>query len=148
MDLAPDFNEFFRLLNDERVEFVVVGAYALALHGVPRYTGDMDILVRPAPDNAERLLRVIRSFGFPAPELTVETIVARTCLIQMGVPPVQLHIMSDIDGVTWDDVWRDREVAVLSGLDIPFIGRRSFISNKRAAGRPKDLADIEALGET
>ena len=147
MGLAPDFNEFFRLLNDQRVEFVVVGAYALALHGAPRYTGDMEILVRPAPDNAERLLRVIRSFGFPAPELTVETIVASTCLIQMGVPPVQLHIMSDIDGVTWDDVWSDHEVAVLSDLAIPFIGRRSFLSNKRAAGRPKDLAGIEALGE-
>jgi len=147
MDLAPDFNEFFTLLNDQRVEFVVVGAYALALHGAPRYTGDMDILVRPTPDNAERLLCAIRHFGFPAPELTVGTIVATTCLIQMGVPPVQLHIMSHIDGVTWDDVWSDHEIGVLSSQAIPFLGRRSFLANKRAAGRPKDLADIAALGE-
>ena len=146
MDLAPDFNEFFGLLTANRVEFVVVGAYALALHGAPRYTGDMDILVRPTHDNAGRLLIAIREFGFPTDALTPDAVVATSCLIQMGTPPVQLHVMSAIDGVTWEDIWSGREVATIGTLEIPFIGRQAFIANKRAAGRAKDLADIEALG--
>jgi len=146
MDLAPDFSEFFGLLTEHRVEFVVVGAYALALHGAPRYTGDLDLLVHPTHDNANRVLTAIREFGFPTDLLTAEAVVASSSLIQMGTPPVQLHIMSAIDGVTWEDVWSGREVATLGGLAIPFIGRRAFIENKRAAGRAKDLADIEALG--
>ncbi len=145
MDLAPDFSEFFALLTGHRVKFVVVGAYALALHGAPRYTGDLDILVQPTHDNAGRLLTAIREFGFPSDALTPDSVVAASCLIQMGTPPVQLHIMSAIDGVSWESVWAGRDVAVLGGLEIPFIGRHEFIENKRAAGRPKDLADIEAL---
>ena len=146
MDLAPDFSEFFGLLTANRVEFVVVGAYALALHGAPRYTGDMDILVRPTDDNAGRLLTAIREFGFPTDALTPDAVVATSCLIQMGTPPVQLHVMSAIDGVSWEDVWSSRAVAAFGGLEIPFIGRQAFIANKRAVGRAKDLADIEALG--
>ncbi len=147
MDLAPDFNEFFGLLNAHRVEFVVVGAYALALHGAPRYTGDLDILVRPTEENARQLLAAIRAFGFPAEALTPSAVVANSCLIQMGVPPVQLHIMSAIDGVTWDEVWKDHKVAPLGDSPVPFIGRKALLANKRVVGRPKDLADIDALGE-
>jgi|SRR5687768_12696710 len=145
MDLAPDFSEFFELLTEHRVEFVVIGAYALALHGAPRYTGDIDLLVRPAHDNASRLLAAIRAFGFPTDALSPESVVAKSCLIQMGTPPVQLHIVSDIDGASWDSVWAGRAVAKLDGLEVPFIGRKEFLANKRAAGRTKDLADIEAL---
>lgn len=147
MDLAPDFNEFFELLIEHRVEFVVVGAYALALHGAPRYTGDMDVLVRPIHENAIRLLAAIREFGFPTNALTPDAVVATSCLIEMGTPPVQLHIMSAIDGVSWESVWAGREVTTLDGLMVPFIGRQEFLVNKRAAGRVKDLADIEALGD-
>ena len=147
MDLAPDFSEFFALLIDHRVEFVVVGGYALALHGAPRYTGDLDILVRPSHENASRVIDTLRAFGFPPGPLTPETVVAESCLIQLGVPPVQLHIMSAISGVSWDEVWSGRDIATLSGLSIPFIGRRAFVANKRAAGRTKDIADIEAIGE-
>jgi len=146
MDLAPDFSEFFGLLTEHRVEFVVVGAYALALHGAPRYTGDMDLLVRPTHDNATRLLAAIRAFGFPTDALSADSVVATSCLIQMGTPPVQLHVMSAIDGVSWECVWAGRAVASLDGRDVPFIGRQEFLANKRAAGRTKDLADIEALG--
>lgn len=146
MDLAPDFNEFFELLNANRVEYVVVGGYALALHGAPRYTGDIDILVRPTRENAERVLAVVGEFGFPVDALSAARIVDPRCVIQMGTPPVQVHVMSAIDGVTWEQVWDGHEVAMLSGLSIPFIGRQAFLQNKRAAGRAKDLADIEALG--
>jgi hypothetical protein len=146
MELAPDFNEFFELLNAHRVEYVLVGGYALALHGAPRYTGDLDILVRPTPENADRLLTAVGVFGFPTDALSVARIIDPRCLLQMGTSPVQLHVMSAIDGVTWDQVWEGHEVAVLQGLPIPFIGREAFLQNKRAAGRTKDLADIEAIG--
>ena len=145
MDLAPDFNEFCGLLNARRVEFVVVGAHALAFHGAPRFTGDLDILVRATEDNAERLLGVIGEFGFPIEHLSVAKIVSPRCIIEMGVVPVQIHVMSQIDGVSWDEVWRGRETATFGGHSVSFIGREEFLKNKRAAGRPKDLADIAAL---
>lgn len=145
MELAPDFSEFFGLLNARHVEYVVVGAYALALHGAPRYTGDMDILVRPTADNAHRVVEAIAAFGFPTDALSLEKVVDPRSVIQMGTPPVQLHIMSAIDGVAWDQIWQGRETAIISGLTIPFIGRQEFLQNKRAAGRAKDLADVEAL---
>lgn len=134
MDLAPDFSEFFASLIDKHVEFVLVGGYALALHGAPRYPGDLDILVRPTLENAERPLSAIEAFGFPTTALGANAIVADTSLIQLGVPPVQLHIMSAISGVTWDEVWAGRETASLSAMQIPFIGRTQFVANKRASG--------------
>jgi hypothetical protein len=147
VDLAPDFSEFFASLIDAHVEFVLVGGYALALHGAPRYTGDLDILVRPTRENADRLIHAIGAFGFPTDALAADTIIAETCLIQLGVPPVQLHVMSAISGVSWDDVWAGHDTATLSQMPIPFIGRTEFVANKRASGRPKDLADLDALGE-
>ena len=108
MDLAPDFDEFIGSLTAHGVEFIVVGAYALAFHGAPRFTGDLDILVRPTLDNATRLLTALEAFGFPVQELTPETIVDRRRMLQMGVPPVQIHVMSTITGVEWDEAWSDR----------------------------------------
>lgn len=145
MDLAPDFSEFCELLNDHDVEFVVVGAHALAFHGAPRFTGDLDILVRPTLDNGQRLLSTIAAFGFPTTTLTPDDIVAGNKVIEMGVVPVQIHVMSQIDGVTWEDVWQSHVTGTLGSRTVPFIGRDVYLRNKRAAGRPKDLADIAAL---
>ena len=145
MELEPDFSEFCSLLNAHSVEFVVVGAYALAFHGAPRYTGDIDFLVRPTEDNGKRLLDAIAAFGFPTTPVTPQDIVIGRKVIQMGVPPVQIHVMSAIDGVTWDEVWQGREPGRLGQLDVQFIGRSEFLKNKNAAGREKDLADIDAL---
>lgn len=147
MEPAPDFCEFCALLSAHRVEFVVVGAYALAFHGAPRYTGDLDVLVRPTAANGERLISAIHAFGFPDTPFTPEDIVAGRKVIEMGIPPVQLHVMSAIDGVTWDEVWQGRQSGRLGALPVDFIGRSEYLRNKRAAGRLKDLADIEALGE-
>ena len=147
MDLAPDFDEFCALLIAQRVEFVVIGAYALSFHGAPRFTGDLDLLVRPTLENGQRLLDAIAAFGFPTAPVTPEAIAAGGKVIQMGVPPVQLHVMSQIDGVTWDDVWNSRAIGPLGRHTVAFIGRDAFIHNKRASGRPKDLADIDALSE-
>lgn len=145
MNVAPDFEEFCALLNERHVEFVVVGAYALALHGAPRFTGDLDLLVRPSIENGRRLLDAIDAFGFPIAALTPADISAGHKVIEMGVPPIQIHVMSAIDGVTWDEVWRDRQAAVFGQQMVAFIGRQTFLKNKRASGRPKDLADIAAL---
>lgn len=145
MDLAPDFSEFCALLNAHRVEFVIVGAHALALHRVPRFTGDLDVLVRPTEENGRRLLRAIAAFGFPTAALTPGDAVDGRRIIEMGVAPVQILVMSEISGVNWDEVWRGRQVEPIGSEEVAFIGRDEFLRNKRAAGRPKDLADLDAL---
>lgn len=147
MDLAPDFDEFCALLTAHRVDFVVVGAHALAFHGAPRFTGDLDILVQPTEPNGQRLLDAIAAFGFPTTALTPADIATGTKVVEMGVAPVQINVMSHIDGVTWDEVWESREEGPLGTRRVAFIGRQAFLRNKRAAGRPKDLADVDALRE-
>ncbi len=145
MELAPDFDEFIGSLNAHGVEFVVIGAYALAFHGAPRFTGGLDILIRPTLDNAARLLAALEAFGFPVTNLSPETIADRRRMLEMGEPPVQIHVMSAISGVEWDEAWSDRVEGPLGTHTAPFLGRETYLRNKRAAGRPKDLADIDAL---
>ena len=145
MELAPDFDEFIGSLTAHGVEFIVVGAYALAFHGAPRFTGDLDILIRPTFDNATRLLAALAAFGFPVTELTPEAVADHRRMLQMGVPPVQIHVMSAISGVDWDEAWSDRLEGALGSHTVHFLGRETFLRNKRAAGRLKDLADIDAL---
>ena len=147
MDLAPDFDQFCALLSAHHVEFVIVGAHALAFHGAPRFTGDLDILVQPTEENGRRLLAAIAAFGFPTDLLTPTDIAIGRKVVEMGVAPVQIHVMSRIDGVTWREVWEGRCLGPLGSHDVPFIGRDAFLRNKRAAGRPKDLADVAALRE-
>ena len=137
MDLAPDFDEFCALLTAHHVEFVVIGAHALAFHGAPRFTGDLDLLVQPTQENGRRLLSAIAAFGFPTVPLTADDIVVGTKVIEMGVAPVQIHVMSQIDGVSWADVWESRELAPSGSREVPFIGREAFLRNKRAAGQPR-----------
>lgn len=147
MELARDFDEFFGSLIAHSVDFLVVGAYALAYHGAPRYTGDIDVYVRPSEDNASHLLAALASFGFPIGDVRPADLTNPDRILQMGVEPVQIHVMSAISGVSWDDAWAGRQVGRCGSHDLPFIGRREFVRNKRASGRLKDLADIEALDE-
>jgi hypothetical protein len=145
MEVAPDFDEFIACLTAHGVEFVIVGAYALAYHGAPRFTGDLDVLVRPTVDNAGRLLSALKAFGFPAPQLTPEAVADRRRMIEMGVPPVQIHVMSTISGVEWPEVWDQHVDGPFGERTVSYIGRETLLRNKRAAGRPKDLSDIDAL---
>lgn len=145
MDLAPDFNEFIGCLTARRVEFLIVGAYALALHGSPRFTGDLDVFVRPTEENAARLVGAIGDFGFPTQNLRAADLVAPERMLQMGVEPVQIHVMMGISGVSWSEAWNDHVRARFGDRDVPFIGRDAFLRNKRAAGRAKDLADVDAI---
>jgi hypothetical protein len=120
-------------------------ATSLAFHGAPRFTGDLDILVRPTVDNGQRVLDAIVEFGFPASGLTAAGVVNPRTVVEMGVPPVQVHVMSAVDGVTWDEVWLEKEPGPLGSNSVFYIGRAQFLKNKRAAARPKDLADVAAL---
>ncbi len=145
MDLAPDFEEFIGSLIAHGVEFLVVGAYALAFHGAPRFTGDLDVLVRPTLENAANVLAAVRAFGFPADELRPNDLIDPRRILEMGVEPVQIHVMSAISVVSWEEAWQSRAPGTCGGHSVAFLGRDAFLRNKRAAGRPKDLADVDAL---
>lgn len=145
MELAPDFDEFIESLIAHGVEFLVVGAYALAFHGAPRFTGDLDVWIRPTEPNAERLLTALQAFGFPTPGLSATQVADPRRLLELGVEPVQIHVMSAISGVTWDEARHDCVPGRFGRSEVAFLGRASFLKNKRAAARPKDLADIDAL---
>ncbi len=147
MEVQPDFRDLLASLNAHRVEYAIVGAYALAYHGHPRATGDLDILVQPDLENARRLLQAIRSFGFGDLELTEEDFLEPNRILQLGYPPVRIDLMSGLSGVTWEEVAPGREEEEYGGLPVLVIGREAFIRNKRASGRLQDRADLEALGE-
>lgn len=145
--LNPDFVDILRALADCGAEFVVVGAYAMAAHGVPRATGDIDILVRPSPENAARVLAALRAFGAPvdAHRVTQEDLAEPGTVYQIGLPPRRIDVLTQISGVSFDEAWTDRVVCKLSGVDLPVLSRAALARNKRAAGRSKDLVDLELI---
>ena len=145
MEFHRDFAELCALLNANEVEFLIVGGYAVAFHGAPRFTGDMDLLVRPAPEQVERLLRALREFGFPAEDANADPLLEPHKILQLGRVPVQVHIMTSITGVSWEVAWESRQASSYGGVPVSFIGLDPLIANKKAVGRVKDLADVEAL---
>lgn len=151
MTEQPGFNEDFRdmlqALVDEGVEFVIVGAHAMAVHGVPRATGDIDILVRPSPDNAERLMRALGAFGAPveAHGVTAADFEVPGNVYQIGLPPRRIDLLTSISGVTFEEAWATREVVERNGLALPFLSREQLVRNKRATGRDKDRVDLRLL---
>lgn len=147
MEVQKDFKELLALFNAHRVDYTIVGAYALAHHGVPRYTGDMDILVRPDPRNAERILRALDEFGFGSLDLKAQDFLESDKIVQLGVPPVRIDIMTSLTGVSWEDTAAGRVVGTYGDVEACYIGKEQLIINKRALGRKKDLADLEAIGE-
>lgn len=124
---------------------MIVGAHALAFHGAPRYTGDLDVYIRPTVENGRRLIHAIAAFGFPTDALSAESVTDRNRILEMGVPPVQIYVMSAIDGVAWDEVHHAAAPGRFGPHEVSFIGRAQYFKNKRAAARPKDLADVAAL---
>jgi hypothetical protein len=146
-EVQQDFRELLALFNAHAVEYVVVGAHALAFHGVPRYTGDLDVLVRPENTNARRILAALDEFGFASLGLTPEDFSQPGKVVQLGVAPVRVDIITSLTGVSWEDAFAGREAGTFGGLKVSYLGRKQFVQNKRAVGRKKDLADLEALGE-
>lgn len=147
--MNDDFVDLLHALLDAGARFVVVGAHAMAVHGVPRATQDLDVLVEPTAGNAERVWAALSAFGAPAAELGVtrEDFTRPGTIVQLGLPPRRIDLLTEITGVTFDDAWRGRVAHDLRGRAVPFLGRAAMITNKRAVGRRKDLTDLEALGE-
>jgi len=126
---------------------MVVGGHALAYYGVPRYTGDIDIFVQPERDNAERMLRALDEFGFGDIGLKTVDFMKPNQVVQLGYPPVRIDIVTSISGVSWDVAASESVQGHYGDVPVNFIGRRHFVLNKKASGRKKDIADLEALGE-
>lgn len=146
MDAQQDFRELLELLNSRGVEYLIVGAYALAFHGAPRNTGDIDIWVRAHPENAKRVVSALGTFGFASLGITESDFLHPEQVLQLGVPPVRVDILTSISGVTWDEAYSGRAPGTYGDVPVNFIGKSEYIKNKRATGRKKDAADIEALG--
>ena len=148
--MNEEFLDILRALLDEGARFLVAGAHALAVHGVPRATGDLDIWIDRDPANGARVWRAIISFGAPVESLGVSVgdLGEPDTVVQIGLEPRRIDLLTDLTGVDFEDAWTDRVVHSVEGVAVPFLGRRSLIKNKRATGRLKDLADLEALGES
>jgi hypothetical protein len=143
--LNPDYRDMLSALNDAGAEYLVVGAFAMAAHGFPRATGDIDILVRPGSANAERVWRALAEFGAPLQGFKTADLEAPGVVFQIGVAPRRIDILSDLSGLGFEEAWRGRREVEVEGLKVPFLGRAELIKNKRATGRPKDLLDVQWL---
>ena len=143
--LAPDFKEFLQLLRSAKIEYLLVGGYAVGYYGHPRATGDLDIWVAVHDRNIEALVRVLRDFGFDVPELTESLFKQPRRVIRMGVPPIRIEILTGIDGVEFSQCYARRASVEIDGVEIDLISLQDLKTNKRATGRHQDLDDIEKL---
>ena len=147
MEVQKDFKELLELFNAHRVEYLIVGSYALAFHGAPRYTGDIDIFVKPDPENANRILDALKVFGFGTVGLEKKDLTTPNQVIQLGYPPVRIDLITSISGVSWEEAFNHRDNGKFGDVAVNYIGRSQYVINKKASGRKKDLADLEVLGE-
>ena len=143
--LPLDFKEFLQLLNAHHVEYLLIGGYAVGYHGYPRATADMDVWVAIHPQNAEKIVTVLKEFGFDLPELSADLFLKENQIIRMGVPPVKIEITTTISGVTFEECYTERVVDVLDGVEVNLIDLKHLKINKKACGRHKDLNDLENL---
>jgi len=145
MQSHSDFEEMLQSFDNAGVRFLVVGAYAVAAHSRPRATGDIDLWVERSEENARRIYRALAQFGAPMEQIDERTFVEADVIFQIGVPPVRIDILTGIDGVTFEEAWPNHIDARIGNVMTRMIGFADLIRNKRASGRPKDLADIERL---
>lgn len=143
--LPPDFKEFLKLLKEYNVRYLLIGGYAVGFHGYPRATANMDIWVEIHHENADKIVTVLKEFGFDLPELTPELFLKEKQIIRMGVPPVKLELSTSISGVEFDACYERRIVAELDGVEVNLIGLEDLKVNKKASGRSKDITDLENL---
>ncbi|MBI5303067.1 MAG: nucleotidyltransferase [Chloroflexi bacterium] len=144
ISLPSDFQEFLKLLNAKKVKYLVIGGYAVGYHGYPRATKDLDVFVASDPENAKKLVAVLRKFGFGSPDLSPELFL-QDKIVRMGVPPIRLELTTNISGVSFDECYASRVVAVLDGVRVSLISLPKLKQNKKASGRHKDLDDLEHL---
>ena len=145
MVLHQDYKELLKLLNENQVEYLVVGAFALGFYGSPRNTGDIDIWIRIGEENAQRMVKVLSGLGFASLDFTEKDFLKEDAIIQLGVQPIRIDILMSLSGLEFSEAYKNREVIDAGGLLINYISKEDFIKNKKATGRLKDLADIERL---
>jgi hypothetical protein len=145
MHLSKDLREFIALLNANSVEYLVVGAFAVAWHGYPRFTADIDILIRPTPANAERVLKTLADFGFGSLKVTREDFSKPDQILQLGVKPNRIDLITSVAGVSFDEAWTNRTPGSIDDLSVQFIGLGELLRNKESTGRPQDIADAHEL---
>lgn len=143
--MNPDFRDLLSAFNAQDVEYLVVGAHALAAHGHVRATKDLDVWVRPSAGNAKRVLAALNAFGAPLQDLREDDLAQPGLVFQIGVAPVRVDVITEIEGVEFENAWPDRLETILGGLRVPVLSRHHLIANKRAVGRLQDLADVEWL---
>ncbi len=145
--LNPDYRDILHELSAAGAEFLLVGAYALAVHGLPRATGDLDVFVRPDRKNAGRVWKALSRFGAPLAGVSREDLCRPGMVVQIGVAPRRIDLLTAIDGVGFAEAWATRQMVEIEGISIPVLGRDALIRNKKAASRPQDLADVKRLEE-
>jgi hypothetical protein len=143
--MNPDFVDLLRAFTEANVRFLVVGAYALALHGRPRATGDLDVWIDATSENAARVMTALASFGAPLADISAADFAREGIVYQIGVPPGRIDILTQLTGLTFDEAWPGRLRRPFGEVEVDFIGREAFLRNKRATGRAKDLGDIEGM---
>jgi len=143
--MNPDFRDLLAAFNAEGVDYLVVGAHALAAHGHVRATEDLDVWVRATPENALRVLKALRAFGAPLHDLTEADLVQVGLVFQIGLAPIRIDVLTGVDGLDFDQAWADRVQTKFAGLPTAVLSREHLILNKKATGRTQDLADIERL---
>ncbi len=142
---SQDFKEFIELLIKNKAEYLIVGGYAVGIHGHPRYTGDLDIWLNPTLHNAQLILNSVNEFGFSAFKLSLEDFIKPGNVIQLGYPPLRIDLLTEIDGVTFKECFDNRKEVVIEGLQVNFIGYNDLLKNKKKSGRPRDIDDIDNL---
>lgn len=143
--MSPDFRDLLSAFNAHGVEYLLVGAYALAAHGRVRATGDLDVWIRPEPKNARRVMTALAEFGAPVQGLSESDLTSADLVFQIGIAPLRIDVLTAIDAVDFDDAWRNRVESRFADQPVPVLSREDLIRNKRAAGRAQDLADLEWL---
>ena len=147
MEVQKDFRDLLALFSKHKVDFIIVGAYALGFHGVPRYTGDLDVLVRPDTTNGDNIMAALNEFGFGGVGLSPSDFEKEGKVVQLGFPPIRVDILTSITGVSWQQAESGSAAGRFGDLMVKYLGRLEFVTNKRALGRKKDIADLEAIGE-
>ncbi len=143
--LPQDFKELLQLLNSKKIEYLVIGGYAVALYGYPRATGDIDIWIAISKSNARKTVEALREFGFDIPELKEELFLEKDKNIRMGNPPLRIEIITSIDGVEFTECYKNKNTVTIDNIEIDFISLEDLKKNKKASGRYQDLADLEKL---
>jgi len=145
MDIQSDFKDFIALLNQYQVTYLVVGGFAVAQHGYPRFTADIDFWVKPADENSHRVVSALRDFGFGGPDLSAEDFVKPNHVVQLGYPPNRIDLLTGVTGLEFDECWQNRQTIEFEGVTIHFLGLEHLKLNKRLVGRKKDELDLENL---